>query len=178
MWTFQDISFCQFFLHPIPAKHSWTNSRLESGGMVGEIVTTVHTGFHWKGWAGKVEGVLLDNFHDAKSKGTKQRSGIPVGSSPSDLERCCPIWCAACICNMCVHLCVFLSGYLSLTTIFIFRIGFNETVSALWAQSVPQIRKSSHDLMIKGKDFKSGFLITDCQSPFLFYGSWKKSGLT
>ena len=32
--------------------------------------------------------------------------------------------------------------------------------------------------MIKGKDFKSGFLITDCQSPFLFYGSWKKSGLT
>ena len=93
MWTFQDISFCQFFLHPIPAKHSWTNSRLESGGMVGEIVTTVHTGFHWKGWAGKVEGVLLDNFHDAKSKGTKQRSGIPVGSSPSDLERSCPIWC-------------------------------------------------------------------------------------
>ena len=110
MWTFQDISFCQFFLHPIPAKHSWTNSRLESGGMVGEIVTTVHTGFHWKGWAGKVEGVLLDNFHDAKSKGTKQRSGIPVGSSPSDLERSCPIWCAACICNMCVHLCVFFIG--------------------------------------------------------------------
>ena len=177
MWTFQDISFCQFFLHPIPAKHSWTNSRLEWGGMVGEIVTTVHTGFHWKGWAGKVEGVLLDNFHDAKSKGTKQRSGIPVGSSPSDLERSCPIWCGLHMQHVCASV-RFLSGYLSLITIFIFRIGFNETVSALWAQSVPQIRKSSHDLMIKGKDFKSGFLITDCQSPFLFYGSWKKSGLT